>query len=149
MNRRSYRSIWLASAILLIVSLACGATAPATATPVPPTNPPAATATNVPKPSATLEPSATPDVAMTQMVDAVNTLVQGYYDRGYLTTNSGTFTPYNDFKSDWAQLGWYQPSLLNQQASDFFIGAHVKWSTASKTPDLSGCGYEFAIQQNG
>jgi hypothetical protein len=82
-------------------------------------------------------------------VEAVNVTVQNYYDKGYITTTEGYFTPYEDFSKDWAQIGWYNDWSLNQNASDFFIGAHVKWSTATQNPDLSGCGYEFARQGNG
>lgn len=146
MNRKLYRSVWLAGVLLLIASLACGGAA-AQATTVVPTDT-SAPPTSTSRPTSTPRPTATPDVAATQQVEEMNALVQDYYDKGYLAMKEGEFTSYEDFDQDWAQIGWYNWSTFDQKASDFFLSAHFKWSTAVKTSDLSGCGFVFAVQEN-
>jgi len=137
---------------LAVVSSACS-----TAAPPPPTstNTPKPTATETAVPTATFtptrtpKPTATPNLAATQKAEEFQAEVQSYYDQGYLSTTEGTMKEIDDFFYEWAQLGWYDMDVLSTQASDFFISGHFKWSSASQTADVSGCGYVFSLQENG
>jgi len=53
------------------------------------------------------------------------------------------------FNEEWAQIGWYQRWVFQDVFSDFLFKAHFKWSTASETPEISGCGVVFGLQENG
>lgn len=91
----------------------------------------------------------TPNLAATQQMEEWNAEVQRYFEAGYLTTPEGKFIRYNDFVKEWAQLNWYQWWTLSITASDFYMSAHFKWSSAYRSADISGCGFAFAIQDNG
>lgn len=97
----------------------------------------------------TPRPTQTPNLAATQQVEEWNSEVQTYFDAGYLNTTEGAFRKLDDFSIEWAQLGWYDWRPLVHSASDFFMSAHFKWSSAYRNADLSGCGFAFAIQPNG
>jgi len=88
-------------------------------------------------------------VAATQQIETWNTEAQEYFELGYLKTAQGTFTEYDDFNEEWAQLGWYNRWTLAHQAGDFYMSGHFRWSSAYRSADLSGCGFTFAEQRNG
>jgi hypothetical protein len=144
-------------AILLLMQLACGvaATTPEPTATTAPTNTLTPTATitltptNTPRPSPTPRPTKTPNLAATERMEGFNAETQGYFEKGYLTTTSGKITEVDDFREDWAQLGWYNWWRLNTKTSDFYISAHLKWSSAYRSADESGCGFLFAVQENG
>ena len=153
MRTKTLPPLFSAIVVLALVTLACGAAAPEptavpTNTPVPPTATTTLVPTNTPKPTNTPRPTKTPDLAATQRSEALNAEVQAYYSMGYLTTTDGEFVEYEDFQADWAQLGWYQWWILDEKASDFFMSAHFKWSTAWEYNDVSGCGFVFGLQDN-
>jgi len=106
------------------------------------------TPTNTSTPSPTPSPTQTPDLAATQHSKELNAEIQAYFDKGYLATVKGKMIEYNDFTQEWAQLGRYPLLSLGDQASDFYMSAHFKWSSAYRNADLSGCGFAFAIQEN-
>ena len=136
--------------ILVLVSLACATTQPtpvSTSTPQP-TFTKTVTPTITPVPSRTPPPTKTPNLAATQRMDELNSEVQTYYEKGYLATDQGRFRELDDFKEEWAQLGWYSWWLLNDTTSDFYMKAHFKWSSAYKSADISGCGFVFAVEKN-
>ncbi len=134
---------------LMMVSLACSTIQPPTPTNTPvPTATITPTSTNTPRPSPTLRPTKTPDLAATQHTDELNAEVQGYFDKGYLTTTKGTFKELDDFQEECAQLGSYCWWLLKSTASDFYMTAHFQWSSAYRSADISGCGFIFATQDN-
>jgi hypothetical protein len=85
----------------------------------------------------------------TQKYEGFNAEAQKYFDLGYLSSPDGKFTELDDFREDWAQLGWYRRWELNVHPSDFYMKAHFKWSSAYRNADISGCGFAFAIQENG
>jgi hypothetical protein len=140
--------------VLLAISLvlsSCSALAPeptATSTPNP-----TATKTLVPTatftPTATPRPTRTPNLAATQHAEELNAEAKAYFDLGYLSSSEGEFFEYDDFKEEWAQLGWYNWWILDDRAADFYMKAHFKWSSAYRNADISGCGFLFAIQENG
>jgi hypothetical protein len=138
--------------ILVFVLSACSFSA-AEPTPVP-TDTPAPTATktevptNTPRPSPTPRPTKTPDLAATQHTDELNVEAQKYFDLGYLTTDKGEFIEYDDFKEETAQITSYSWWILDDKASDFYMSAHFKWSSAYRNAETSGCGFAFAIQDN-
>ena len=74
---------------------------------------------------------------------------QDYFDQGYISSVDGKFVEYDDFKEEWAQLGWYRTWRLNQTARNFYLSAHFKWTSAYRSADISGCGFAFAIQEDG
>ena len=91
----------------------------------------------------------TPNLGATQQIGEWNTDIQKYFDLGYLLTTNGKITTFHDFKEEWAQLGWYQTWPLNtQDVSDFSMSGHLKWSSAYRSADLSGCGFTFAGQDD-
>ena len=141
--------------ILVFTSLACSMSA-AQPTPTPaatdtpqPTATITLTPTNTPKPSPTPRPTKTPNLAATKRIDGFSTETQSYFDKGYLKTVDGNITEVKDFSYDWAQLGWYNWNQLNTKTSDFYMTAHFTWSSAFRNADSSGCGFIFAIQDNG
>jgi len=151
MKHGKFKPVYLVILILLLVSLACNTTAPeptTTSTPIPPTatDPPILTST--PSPTNTPKPTKTPNLAATQQSEVFNAEAQEYFEKGYLTTANGSFMEFDDFNEDWAQLGWYNWWILDERASDFFMSAHFKWSTAWEYNNVSGCGFVFAIQDN-
>lgn len=107
------------------------------------------TPTNTPKPSPTPRPTKTPNLAATKRIEGFNTETQSYFDKGYLKSVDGNITEVKDFSYDWAQLGWYNWDQLNTKTSDFYMTAHFTWSSAFRNADSSGCGFIFAIQDNG
>lgn len=138
--------------VLTLVSVACSSSAAPESTPT--DTPAPATATNTavpsstPKPTNTPRPSKTPNLAATQRQETLDAEAKKYFDMGYLASADGRFIEYDDFKTDWAQLGWYNWWILDEKASDFFMSAHFSWSTAWDYNDVSGCGFVFAIQDN-
>lgn len=155
MQNRKFNPLLSMFLILAFVSLACSSAAPEpTSTPVPtdtsaPTATNTATPTNTPRPSPTPRPTKTPNLAATQKHEAFNAEAMTYFDAGYLSTSSGRISEIDDFGYDWAQLGWYNWLPLGKNVSDFYLSAHFKWSSAYLHADTSGCGFMFAIQENG
>lgn len=143
--------------VLLILSFALSACTMSavepTSTPAPTDTPqPTATITltptNTPRPSPTLRPTKTPNLAATERIEGFNTEAQSYFDQGYLTTANGIFKEHDDFEIEWAQLNWFRRWGLDQTASDFYISAHLKWSSAFQNADVSGCGFIFAATED-
>lgn len=142
---KSYQLVSVLSAVLvlLIVGLACATALPAaTDTPLP-------KATNTSRPTATTEPSPTPDVAATQRADEFASLLDKFVEKGYVESTEGEVVELEPFEERWAQIGWYQWWPFEKTDLDFLFKAHFKWSTASATPDTSGCGIVFGLQDNG
>ena len=136
---------------LSLMQVSCGVGAaepPATGTPQP-----TATETLVPTktstPTRTPLPTRTPNLTATQRFEDYNAEAQKYFDLGYIKTTDGRFVRYNDFNEEWAQLRWYRWWTEDDVVRDFFMSAHFKWSSAYRNADVSGCGFVFAIQENG
>lgn len=137
--------------LLFMVQLACAmgaAEPPPTSTPQP-TATQTLTSTVTPTPSNTPRPTRTPNLAATARAEEINAEAKKYFDMGLLASANGSFIEYEDFSRDWAQLGWYRWVTLDDRAKDFFLSAHFKWSSAYRNADTSGCGFVFAIQDNG
>ncbi len=137
--------------VLLLSLVACsqfGAGPTATATAIPSTPTTAATATKTPRPTSTPRPSPTPDVEATQRADDFKKLLNDFRDKDYITTTYGESFEPDPFKEDWAQLGWYQWWPFDFVAEDFVFSGHLRWSTSSATPEISGCGIIFGLQSN-
>lgn len=115
-----------------------------TETPTPlPTDTPRPTPTSIP--TRTPNPTATPDLAYEELL----LLVQNYYDEGYLPSLDGDYRQMDDFREEWAQMEWFQWWTYDTSATNFLLSTHLKWSSASGTPELAGCGVVFAIQDDG
>jgi hypothetical protein len=154
MMKKRVTPIFLALSVLTIVTMACSqlATPEPTSTPtqVPPTNTlePTATATKTPKPTNTPKPTATPNLAATQKIDDFNAILEEYVNNGYIGTTDGKITDLDDFEENWAQLGWYQWWPQDDVMADFVFKGHISWSSGINTPEVSGCGIIFGLQEN-
>ncbi len=140
--------------ILSFAAYACQGLAPAEPTPTNTSTPsPTATVTLTPTVTATAtitpRPTRTPNLAATQKADEILAEAKEYVEYGYLSSATGDFEEYDDFREEWAQLGWYRRFQFNEHAHNFFMSAHVKWSSAYRSADISGCGFVFAAQENG
>lgn len=139
----------------VLVSLACSVFSRSTQEPIIVlSNTPLPTATTTliltepPTPTDTPRPTATPNVAATLHMGELQAEAREYFERGYLDSTEGQFREYDDFEVEWAQINWYQWQLLPDTVSDFYLQAHFEWSSASQSPDVSGCGFVFGVQED-
>jgi hypothetical protein len=148
--------------ILILVQLACNFSAAQPVVISTFTNTPKTIATDTitPRPSFTLRPTDTPNLTATQAMadsriatkayfDQWDAATQKYYDLGYLSSTNGTKKKYPAFAEEWAQISWYRYWIYEEQVRNFYISAHFKWSSAFRNADPSGCGFAFAVQENG
>lgn len=146
MVNKLFGRIWLAGSALCLVLLACGSFQRLSPTAIPNTQlPPTSTLV----PTSTLEPSPTPNIAMTQASDDFYSEVKEYNNKGYFTSMEGSQTLLDDFSESWPQIGWYQWWPSDLVVTNFVYSGHLQWSVASQTPEVSGCGIAFAIQDDG
>ncbi|MBI3160878.1 MAG: hypothetical protein HYZ23_00130 [Chloroflexi bacterium] len=145
-NRLSYI---VAVLFLAAASLACGIDLGNTQpTPIPPTiAPPPTLAPPTQAPPPTAESSPVP-VNPPADTGKFNELIQTFADKGYINSTEGDIIPIDPFKEEWAQIGWYQWWNLDIDAGNMVFSSHFKWSTSSSTPDISGCGVVFGLQEN-
>jgi hypothetical protein len=135
-------------AALLLNACSFSATPTPTATPSA-TNTPAPTSTKTPTPTITPLPTRTPNLTATQRTAEWNAEIQKYFEEGYIGTVEGKIKKLPDFAESWAQLDWYTTWNMGETVSNFVLSAHFEWANASKTPNPSGCGIVFAIQEDG
>jgi len=123
-----------------------------------PTLPP--TSTMRPSSTATLKPTATITLTPTMWhlptntIDATGTAqyneifdhVTWLYDEGYLPSLDGLSRHLDDYSNQWAQLNWYQWNDTGWEVKDFVLKTHMAWSSDFETPNPSGCGIVFRIQ---
>jgi hypothetical protein len=130
--------------VLALVAAACSVAAPEpTATPtatVPPTK--------TPRPTSTPRPTRTPDHAATKQYGDFQTLLSGLQEDGYIESTEGRIMELDPFTESWAQINWYQWWPVTHTNGDFAFSGHLEWSTASRTPEDSGCGIVFGAQGN-
>lgn len=140
----------LAVSFLILAMLACTfGKSVATPTPIPPTNPPPTTAPTQEPPPVVVEPSPTPENTSPPVdTGAFDTLLKDFAEKGYVTTTEGEITPIDPFKEEWAQLNYYQWWTIDKQPSDSVFSGHFKWSSSTSTPDISGCGVVFGLQES-
>lgn len=133
--------------ILILVLNACSfsSTPAPTATPAA-TNTPEPTSTKTATPTKTPLPTATPNMTATKRSEEWNAEIQGYFDEGYIGTTEGKYTRLDDFSEAWAQLNWYRSWIFEEAVGDFVFSGHFEWSSASKTPNPSGCGIMYAMR---
>ncbi len=131
--------------MLMLVAQACtGFSGAAAVTPSLTPPPPTSTLT----PSFTPPPTSTRDLAATQVYEDFYSEVQNYQQMGYISSAQGVYVKLPDFSKNWSQINWYRWENTGQTVTDFVLHAHFTWYTASPTPDYSGCGFVFAIQDN-
>lgn len=159
-HKRGY-SLLVSISILVLSALACSLLGQAvTEEPAPeaeqPSSPtteatetPAPEPTETKRPTYTPKPTITPDIAATQAYEEIFSSVQQFADEGLIPTTEGNLIDVEDFKKDFAQIGWLNPFFLDLQVEHFVYSGHVKWSTATATSDVSGCGIVFAAQPDG
>lgn len=132
---------------LLLVSCSFDTLSESTAT-FEPTSTPSATSTNIPTPTKTPIPTRTPNLAATQQYEDWQAEIQVFADKGYIPTSNGKIEKIRDYNESWAQINWYSTTRIGKVAENFVFSAHYKWSSASKTPNVSGCGFVFALQDD-
>lgn len=137
--------------LLLMFLVGCSSAVQPTPTPtvIPATDTPLPTPTKTTRPTSTPKPTATPNLAATQKVDDFYSVFQTFEEEGYIESKDGAIFELEPFEEEWAQIGWYRWVEYNDTVTDFLVKAHFKWSTASSTPETSGCGFVFGIQENG
>lgn len=124
-----------------------GATPTPTSTFTPlPSPTPTVTPTNTPWPTLTPRPIATPNATATAQYNAMAEFVQQAADAGYIASTDGEYLQLDDYSQAWAQIGWYLWTPTGSSPKNFVLRGHMKWESASKTPDLSGCGILFRVQ---
>jgi len=154
MNFKSSPHIRFVIFMIALLLQACGTNtpvAPATTTAVPTSTPqpPTPTITKTAFPSATPRPTRTPNLTATQQFEDWSVEAQSYVEAGYLKAAEGKFYKLDSFSEEWAQLGWYSSWHINISATDFFMSGRLRWSSAYRSADISGCGFVFAEQENG
>ena len=150
MKKNRLNSICFAVVALILVSLACGSFQ---AQPLPtPTVVSTSTSTSVPtataRPTNTLWPTQTPDLAATQVYQDFYSQVEDYQNKGYIPSTEGAYSKLDDYSQSWAQINWFQWSVINRTVTNFVLNAHFRWSIATATPEDSGCGFLFGLQSN-
>jgi hypothetical protein len=121
---------------------------------------PTSTATMEPTSTATLKPTSTItltptiwhlptntiDTTATQQYNEMLDFVTGLKEDGYLPSINGVYHPLPDYSNQWAQLNWYQWDDTGWRVKDFAMRVHMAWSSDTETPNPSGCGIVFRIQ---
>lgn len=69
-------------------------------------------------------------------------LIAEMKSKGIIPDSNGEFRYHADYKSEWAQINWYQWESFDQ-AKNLVISADISWNSASSTPNFadSGCGF--------
>lgn len=144
--------------ILIVILLTFGTQAcgfGASAAPTPTVLPATSTSTPMPTPTKTVRPTftprptATPDVVATEIYDNLLSQVQMFKDDGLISSTSGEYIELDDFREEFAQIGYLTYWYFNFELEHFVFNADVKWSTAMDTSDTSGCGIVFGLQEKG
>jgi hypothetical protein len=88
------------------------------------------------------------DTAATAQVAGMVSELKKLKSKGLVENINGTYTRLDDFKENWAQIGWYQWWETGKSPANFVIRAHAEWESGSKTADWfnSGCGFVFHEQ---
>jgi len=105
--------------------------------------------TDTPVPTKKIPPTKTPNIALTKQHDDFFSLLESFEAKGYVDTSIGETTILNPFKEEWAQMDWFRWWTFDFVAKDFLFKSHFEWSSALSTPEESGCGIVFGIQENG
>ncbi len=145
-----YSGLMIISALILILS-ACGS-APSLPTPIPTlevTHTPEPTATNTSIPTGTPSPTLMPDLAATQQYEDFFALVQKYHDAGQISTTEGEYVKLEDYQHAVANKLSYEWTETGLTAKNFIVRADFEWVNATKTTNISGCGFVYRYQPNG
>lgn len=148
MNRKNKPIVILIVLSMFLASCSFDALSGATSTPES-TSTPLATSTNTATPTKTPVPTRTPNLAATQQYEDWQAEIQAFADKGYIPSADGKIEKVKDFDESWAQIGWYSSLPIGEVAENFVYSGHFEWESASKTPDVSGCGFVFAMQNDG
>jgi hypothetical protein len=157
MKRSKVLCLLLTAFALLFAGLEAGCTFPislsaptptATLTFTPSPSPTATvTPTNTPRPTKTPTPTATPNATATAQYNSMLQFVQEAASAGYIKSIEGEYKQLDEYSNSWAQIGWYSWRPTKSYPSDFVLRGHMTWKSASKTPDLSGCGILFRVNE--
>jgi len=148
-------SLKLIVVLLIAVSLqACGSVpqavqvTPSFAATITTTASPPATATLTSVPTKTPKPTITPDLAATQRVEEFSSLIQKYFEAGYISTTEGKYIELDDYQDESALKLQYSWTETGVTAKNFVVRADLEWSNAVKTVNTSGCGFVYRLQPN-
>jgi hypothetical protein len=150
---QTQKFLFLSIAVLFV--LACNAVVGTPSAPVPTDQPvqeeaPTPMPTQTPRPQPTNIPTEVPDLAATEQADEFYTLLETFKEKGYLTTTEGEITTLAPFEEEWAQIGWFQWWEYDvTTAAEFLFKARFNWVSATSSPDPSGCGVIFGLQESG
>ncbi len=104
--------------------------------------------TNTPTPTRTPTPTKTPNLALTKQAEDLLTVLQDFEEKGYLTTTQGKVHGLDPFNEEWAQIDWFRWWPQDVDEKNFVFKSHFDWTSASFTPEDSGCGILFGLQEN-
>lgn len=104
---------------------------------------PSPTATSTLTATITPRPTATPNLTATQQYESFFSLIEQYYNAGYLPSINGEYLKLDDFEAELAQVDNYQWWPFDLTPATFVLRAHFKWSSAFENTNLSGCGFVF------
>jgi hypothetical protein len=106
------------------------------------------TATPALTPTATEPPTATPNLAATQQTEAFSTLVQKYFDAGYIPSINGTYTRLKDYSDAYAKEGYYHAIHVGNPGSIFIVRTDVTLANARSEFPRAGCGFVYHSDQS-
>ena len=152
MNQKCFRFFLILVLLLILFLSACASvqsTSTATLT-LAATSTPEPTAKNTSTPTATQTPSptGTPDFVATQQYADFTSMVQMFYEAGYISTTVGQYVVLDDYQDELASKLAYARAETGLIAKNFIIRADFEWSNAINTVNISGCGFIYRMQQN-
>lgn len=147
MNQEYIKSAYKLTILIILLLNACATaeTQETNSTPMP-TYTSIVTMSPTLKPTRTPLPSPTPNITATAQIQNWYSQIEDYYDKGYLDIKDWQLRRIDDFDADWAQIDWFNSWFLGESTSgNFVFSVHYKWSSDTKTPNPSGCGFIFGI----
>jgi serine/threonine protein kinase len=99
-------------------------------------------------PTQTPKPTETPNAIETQNYDDIFSDVQKFKAEGLITSTNGEYDVLDDYTETFAQRGWLSYNYFDFTTKHFVYKAHVSWSTAGDTNEISGCGIVFGVVGN-
>ena len=109
---------------------------------------PTLTVTLTSTPTKTPKPTATANLAATQRVEEFSSLVQKYFDAGYISTTEGRYVELDDYQAEYPLKLSYTWTETGVTAKNFIVRADFEWSNAVRTVNTSGCGFVYRMQPN-
>lgn len=90
--------------------------------------------------------TATPNFTETQQYVDFYTLVQGYYDAGYIPSLNGKYYHLEDYSISYDEDGYYLWDIVKvdkYEIQDFIVKSHITMKTAFEKSPNTACGFAF------